>query len=86
MVLLPLPPRRQLRHKGSFATLFDQFRNKTCPTSLMTRTNPSAIIAMKIFVKLDEIAPVGIGLKFVQTPTDGSPPRLICEENPDEST
>ena len=45
------------------ATLFDQFGDETSPTGLMAGTDSCAVVAMKVFVEKDEVAPVRIALK-----------------------
>src|SRR3974377_1257143 len=50
----------------SFAALLDQLRNESGPTSLVTRANPRPVIAVKVFVEINQVAPVRILLKFLQ--------------------
>jgi len=66
------------------SALLDQLGYKSGPPSLVTCSKPCAVITMKIFMELNEVAPVGIALKFVQTAVNGPAPRVISKENPDK--
>jgi hypothetical protein len=70
----------------SSPALFNQLRHKTGPTRLVTRANAGTIVAVKILVKLDKVAPVWIALKFFQTPVNGPSTGCISKENSDEAT
>jgi hypothetical protein len=71
---------------GAFrrSALLDQLGYKSGPPSLVTCSNPCAVITMKVFMELNEVAPVGIALKFVQTAVNGPAPRVISQENSDK--
>ncbi len=48
------------------AALLNELGNQSRPSGLVTGANPSAIVAMKVLVKIDEVAPVRIVLKFFE--------------------
>src|SRR6266403_3637940 len=50
----------------SLAALLNELGNQSGPSGLVARSNAGAIVAMKVFVKVDEVAPVWIGLKFLE--------------------
>src|SRR5262249_9254252 len=60
----------------------NQFCNGTGPASLMTRSQPSAVVAVEIFVKQNVIFPIRIGLEFLGTPIDRPSPRVISQKDP----
>jgi hypothetical protein len=71
---------------GAFrrSALLDQLGYKSGPPGLVTCSNPRAVITMKVFMELNEVAPVRIALKFVQTAVNGPASRVISKEDPDK--
>ena len=55
---------RRLFLTNSFAALLEKFRYEAGPTGLMACANAGAIVAVKVFVEGDQIAPGRIGLEF----------------------
>src|SRR6516162_3887268 len=62
----------------SFAALLDQLGNKPGPAGLVTGANSCAVIAVKVFVEVDQVTPVWVLLEFLQASIDrpGSVRRL----------
>src|SRR5208337_1320133 len=56
---------QKLPRSHSFATLLDQFGHESSPTGLVTGADSCAVIAVKILVEVDEVAPVRVVLEFV---------------------
>jgi hypothetical protein len=65
--------------------LFYELGHKSRPTSLVARADSCPVIAVKILVKLYEVTPVRVGLKFIQAAINRSASRFISNENPGES-
>src|SRR6516225_7463454 len=65
--------------------LLDHLGHKSGPPSLVACSNSRAVIAMKVFMELNEVAPLRVALKFAQTAVDGPAPRVISKENPDKA-
>src|SRR5258706_10675993 len=63
----------------------DQLRDDASPTCLVASPQARAIISVKVLVEQHVILPVGIGLEFFRTTVNRPPPRLIAEEDPDQS-
>jgi hypothetical protein len=55
-----------------FSRLFQQFGDESGPAGLMTGTKTGAIIAMEVFVELNEITPMGVVLEHGKTPIHGA--------------
>jgi hypothetical protein len=53
-----------------FATLLQEFGHQRGPTRLMTGADASAVIAVEVFVKQDQIAPMRIVLKRFRPAVD----------------
>src|SRR5215468_10193298 len=49
----------------SLAALLNKLGSQSRPSGLVARSDASPIVAMKEFVKIDEVAPVCIVLKFI---------------------
>ncbi|MBW4518698.1 MAG: hypothetical protein KME16_03065 [Scytolyngbya sp. HA4215-MV1] len=49
------------------ARLLNQLRHQSSPPSLMTGSDSSSIVTVKIFVEQNEILPVGVSLKLSST-------------------
>src|SRR5229473_1678676 len=62
--------------------LFDQFCDQAGPAGLMACADPGAIVAMKVFVEKDEVAPVRIALKELGATRHGPPPVRIPPKEP----
>jgi hypothetical protein len=50
----------------SLPALLNELGNQSGPSSLVARSNASAIVAMKVLMEIDEVAPVWIVLKFLE--------------------
>ena len=46
----------------------DQFRHEPSPAGLVARAQSRPVVAMKIFIEENVVAPVGIGLELVRAP------------------
>jgi hypothetical protein len=55
---------------NSRAALLDQLGNQTGPTGLVTRADFRPVVAVKIFVEVDEITPIWILLEFLKAAVD----------------
>src|SRR5437867_4804776 len=64
--------------------LFDKFCDETGPAGVMAGADPSPIIAVKIFVEKNEIAPVRIALKEFRVASYGTAAVRIAEKNVNE--
>src|SRR5258706_16451715 len=51
------------------------------PARLVTSTQPGAVVPVEVFVKQDEIAPVGVVLELLARAIDGSPAVLATQED-----
>src|SRR5947209_338942 len=51
------------------------------PTRLVTGAEARAVVAVEVFVELNEIAPVRIGLKLLGPPIDRPFPSLVAQED-----
>ena len=50
----------------------------------MTGADAGAVVAVEVFVKRNQVAPVGIALEFFRAPEDRTTPGLVARENPRE--
>ena len=50
----------------SLAALLNELGNQSRPSGLVARSDASAIVAMKVLMEIDEVAPVWIVLKFLE--------------------
>ena len=50
----------------SLAALLNELGDQSRPSGLVARSDASAIVAMKVLMEIDEIAPVWIVLKFLE--------------------
>ena len=50
----------------SLAALLNKLGNQSRPSGLVARPDASAIVAMKVLMEIDEVAPVWIVLKFLE--------------------
>ena len=51
----------------------DHLGDQSCPSRLVTRPKPGAVIPMEVLVEENVIPPVGVGLKFLCSTIDGTP-------------
>lgn len=65
-----------------FPILLNQFCDQGGPAGLMACTDAGAVVAVKIFVKQDEIAPVIITLEFFRPAEDRPAAGLVAQKNP----
>lgn len=56
----------------ALAALFDELSNESRPPSLVARSDPGAVIPVKVFVKVDVVAPVWIVLELLEPTVDGA--------------
>src|SRR6266446_1989750 len=75
---------RIVRSDTLLTALFDQFCDETGPAGLMASADPGAIVAVKVFVEKDEIAPVRIALKKLGAARHGPAALRIAEKNVNE--
>ncbi len=54
----------------SLAALLDQLGDKSCASRLVTRPDSGAVVAMEVFVEINQIAPVRVVLEFFKAPVD----------------
>jgi hypothetical protein len=64
------------------AALFEELGNESSPSSLVTRSDASSIVAMEIFVKIEAVAPMRIALKFFEPAIHGTLVIRRTKENP----
>src|SRR5689334_12590411 len=69
----------------STSALFNQLRNQPRPTRLVTRPNAGAVVAMKVFVEIDVVAPLRLGLEFLEAAEHWPPPVFRPQEDPCQS-
>ena len=50
----------------SLAVLLNKLGDQSRPSGLVARSDTSAIVAMKVLMEIDEVAPVWIVLKFLE--------------------
>src|SRR5689334_23857362 len=65
----------------STSALFNQLRNQPRPTRLVTRPNAGAVVAMKVFVEINVVAPLRLGLEFLKASEHRPPPAFRPQEN-----
>src|SRR5690348_16044838 len=63
------------------ATLFDQFCDETGPTGLMAGADSGSVVAVKIFIEKNKVAPVRIALKRLSRAGHRPASRRIAEKN-----
>src|SRR5690349_16031117 len=64
-----------------FPILLDQFRDQGGPAGLMAGTDAGAVVAVKIFVERDEIAPMIITLEFFRAAEDRPASGVVAQED-----
>src|SRR5690606_7871998 len=57
--------------------LLNQFRHQRRPPRLVTRTQPLAVVAMKILIKWNIVPPMGVGLEVLVLTEHRPPPMFI---------
>ena len=65
-----------------FPVLLDQFRDQGRPAGLMAGTDAGAVVAVKIFVERDEIAPMIITLEFFRPAEDRPAAGVVTQKDP----
>ena len=64
-----------------FSRLFQEFSDQASPAGLMAGAKTGAIIAMKVFVELYEIAPMGVVLERGQISIHGTPSGVVAKKD-----
>ena len=64
----------------SLSVLLNQFRHQGSPAGLMTGAEAGAVVAVKVFMKRDQVAPVRIILEFLRTAENRAPAMFIPHE------
>src|SRR5690242_3428589 len=59
----------------------NQLRHHSCPSGLMARAEPGAVIPMKVFVEQDIVAPVRVGLKLLSSTINRTSATLVARED-----
>src|SRR4029077_7510174 len=60
---------------------FDELRDESSPSGLMACADPAAVVSMEVLVEIDEVAPMGIALKFLELAINGTPSFRRTKEN-----
>ena len=64
-----------------FPILLDQFRDQGGPARLMAGTDAGAVVAVKIFVERDEIAPMIIALELFRPAEDRPAAGVVTQKD-----
>ena len=64
----------------------DKQGDNTRPTRLVAGPDACAVVAMKIFVEQQIVAPKRIALEFLGAPKDRPSAGLVAQEDPDQAT
>ena len=64
----------------SLSILLNQFRNERRPAGLVAGADAGAVVAVKVFVKRNEVAPVRILLKFLRAAEDRTTAMFILQK------
>src|SRR5712664_2622830 len=75
---------RIVRSDTLLTALFDQFCDEAGPAGLMACADPGAVVAVKVFVEKDEVAPVRVALKKLGAARYGPAAFRIAEKNMNE--
>src|SRR5215469_6049547 len=62
------------------ATLLHQLCDHACPSCLVAGSDAAARISVKVLVEQDQVAPVRVGLKFLEISEDRAPSVLVLQE------
>src|SRR6516165_8915772 len=65
-----------------FAALFNQLGNEGRPAGLVAGANACTVVAMKVLVEVDQVAPVRILLEFLQASVHGAGSIRGAKKNP----
>ena len=65
----------------SSAGLFDELGDKTRPAGLVARANAGPIVAVKVLVEKDQVAPVGIALEEPVSAGGRSAAAVVAQED-----
>src|SRR5437667_12856375 len=66
---------------GLATALLEQLGHESGPAGLMARADAGAVVAVEVFVKPDEVPPVGVGLELGDAPVDRPSPVRRAQEN-----
>src|SRR2546425_1916137 len=66
---------------GLAPALLEQLGHESRPAGLMARANAGTVVAVEVFIKPDEIPPVGVGLELGDAPVDRPSPVRSAQEN-----
>src|SRR5262249_15447991 len=70
---------------GSFTALLEQFCYQAGPACLMIRADAGAVVAVEVFVKQNEVAPVRIAMEKFQTARGWTPSIFAAHKNTTEA-
>src|SRR5262249_20444576 len=71
---------------GVLMVLLDELGAQSGPAGLVARTDSGAVVAVEVFVKRNQIAPMRVVLKFFSAAEGGSLPIRVQEEDLHEPT
>ena len=60
----------------------DQLRHHSCPSGLVARAEPRPVVAVKILIEEDQIAPLGIGLELLGSSVHRPATAVVAQEDP----
>src|SRR5215831_3387616 len=66
---------------AGFSALLHQLGDDTGPSSLMAGSHSSTRVAVEVFVKQDQVAPMWVGLEPFEIPEHRSAATLVLEED-----
>lgn len=66
---------------GLFAALLNHFGDEAGPSGLVSRAETGAIVSVKKFIKENEVAPVGVGLKDLGVAVNGTAALVVAQKN-----
>src|SRR5882724_708237 len=69
----------------STSALFNQLGDQSRPARLVTRPNSGAVVAMKVLMEIDVVAPLGLRLEFLEAAEDRPRSIFRTEENARET-
>jgi hypothetical protein len=64
-----------------FSGLFQQFGHQSGPAGLMAGAKPRAVIAVKVFVELNELTPMGVMLELVKIAIHGTLSGIVTKKD-----
>src|SRR5260221_12532480 len=70
------------RNPSSFSTLLQHLSDQPGPTRLMAGADTRTVVAVKVLVEEDQVAPVRIGLIAPISPMYGTPAVGVLQEDP----